>query len=174
MSDRAPRPLFGFLFTPRPAEPGAPQTKWMRVPARGPLRLLVLIPTSVLLASILGAALFAIAGVGRSTSVAWGLALVVLGFPVVGLVLRAWIVGTYVCDSGVRITRWWRTDFLPWPEVTGVRIVGQGRGATVVLDTIDGAVVPTTVTALSADTAGRVEAWHIAADRMRTWWHETR
>ena len=173
MTGQPRKPIFGFVFGPRPQAPGSPALTWSRVPPRGPWRLALLITASFALAALAGSAFLA-AVASRSFS---GLAVAATGLAAVGicslLAARAWVLGTYVNDSGVRIVRIWRTDHLPWSAISGIRLCRGIIGSRIHLDTGDGGV-STSIGSFTLDTAGRSETWSMAVDRMHTWWRESR
>lgn len=174
MSGPTPRkPLFGFVFAPRPATPGAPALRWMRVPARGPIRLALLIIATLGIASLLGSALLGLASLRSASGLAIAAAVIVLALPVIGILTRAWILGVYLNDTGIKITRWWRTEHVPWPAVTAVTIRPARFGDRIHLETDDGPIT-TPLGSATLDTLGRPQTWDIAADRLRTWFTETR
>ena len=173
MTDEPRKPIFGFLFAPKQVQPGSPQLKWIRVPARGPLRLALLILVTSFCASVLGSALFALAGMRSTAGIGIAMAVIVLSLPIIGLVSRAWVLGTYVNDSGVKISRWWRTEHIPWPAIDAIDEGPGAGGHRVVLVTTEG-IVHTSIGSATLDTLLRTEAWSIAVDRMRTWWRESR
>lgn len=184
-ADHEHRPLLGSLYprrAPEPVDADARQTRWARVPSRGPWRLALLIPVTLAWLSIAIPALMAVAAVRSIAELAVVLLLLcVLGVPVSAILVRAWVSGTYVCDSGVKVATILRTTAVPWESVTAVRVVRgpmpwcgtplRVPGERVVLDTRDGAI-PTTVTSASADLWLRPQAWHAARDRLAVWWNE--
>ena len=167
------RPIFGFVFATRGDRPGAPQLRWIRVPARGPWRLALLILATLAVASVTGTALLTLAAArsGAGLGIA-ALALVVV-LPAIGLLVRAWVIGTYVNDSGVRNVGWWGSHFLSWPTVLEVRTRITRTGQRVVVCT-DAGDVDTRIGSRDLDTALRPQAWDAAVDRLRTWHRETR
>lgn len=173
MTETPRKPIFGFLFAPRQIRPGSPQVKWIRVPARGPLRLAVLILVTLFSMSLLGSALFALAGMRSAAGIGIAMAVILLSLPIIGLVSRAWVLGTFVNDSGVKISRWWRTEHVPWLAIDSIDEQPGTGGHHVVLVTTEG-IVHTSIGSANLDTLLRTEAWSIAVDRMRTWWRESR
>jgi hypothetical protein len=173
MTETPRKPIFGFVFTPRQIQPGSPQVRWIRVPARGPLRLAVLVLVTLFSMSLLGSALFALAGMRSPAGVGIAMAVIVLSLPIIGLVSRAWVLGTFVNDTGVKISRWWRTEHVPWPAIDSVDEQAGMGGHQVILVTTDG-MIRTSIGSATLDTLLRTEAWSIAVDRMQTWWRESR
>lgn len=172
MTSSPRKPLFGFIFTPKPPTPGAGQVSWLRIPARGPWRLTVLITATLTLASVLGTALLSLAATRTPQGVLIGALALLAMIPIVFLVSRGWVTGTYVNDSGVRVVRIWRSDFAPWPIVTGIGITSTRRGRYLVLDTSEGTIT-TSIGSFTWDTAGREQAWLSSVDRMRVWQRES-
>jgi len=177
---RPQRPIFGFLW-PAP-DPHAPvdddyrQTRLVRVTPRGPIRLLVLALATVVTVFLLTAALLtAIAApLSAATFVSAGIAATC-----VVLVLRGWVVGTYVNDDGVVVDTVIRRRSVPWSAVARVacldgraRLLGtplQVPGRRVVLLTTSGQTVETHVQSTSPDLLWRPEAFDVARDRMENW-----
>lgn len=167
------KPLFGFIFAPKPTTPGAVQVSWLRIPARGPWRLTVLILATLILASLLGTALLSLAATRTPQGVVIGAFTLLAMVPIVFLVARGWVTGTYVNDSGVRVVRLWRSDFVPWSIVTGIDITATRRDRHLVLDTPEGTIT-TSIGSFTWDTAWREQAWLSSVDRMRVWQRESR
>lgn len=189
MSQPPRRPVFWFLW-PRP-DPHAPvdgddeQVRWVRVTRPGPWRLAFLLPVSVLVVTLLAALVPAAAQATQPVErvavlVAAGLA----SGAVLVLLMRAWVVGTYVNDRGVKVAGTWRTTVVRWHDVSAVyrgsgsaRLLGLPvRRVAVRVDLVrtDGSVVPTHVTSVSPDLLGRPEAFDMAALRLQRWWEDTR
>jgi len=173
VTPQARKPLFGFLFAPKPATPGAGQISWLRIPARGPWRLAVLIISTLLLASVLGTALLSLAASRTPGSVTIGVLALLAMVPIVFLVARGWVTGTYVNDSGVRVVRIVRSDFAPWPIITGVDVTQTGRRQRLIIETSEGPI-DTTIGSFTWDTALREQTWLASVDRMRVWVTESR
>lgn len=186
-ADREHRPLLASLYprrAPEPVDDEARQVRWVRVPSRGPWRLALLIPLTLAWLSIAIPALMALAAVRSPGELAVALlVLCVVGVPVSAVLVRAWVSGTYVRDSGVKVSTILRTTAVPWDAVTSVRVIPDRvpwcgtplrlSGERVVLDTRAG-VVDTTLTTASADLWLRPQAWHAARDRLPVWWSEVR
>lgn len=184
-ADREHRPLLGPLYprrAPEPVDADARQTRWVRVPNRGPWRLALLIPVTLGWLSIAIPALMAIASVRSLGELAVVLLILcAIGVPVSAVLVRAWVAGTYVRDSGVKVSTILRTTSVPWDSITAVRVtVGtvpwcgtplRVPGERVVLDTREGPI-PTTLTSASSDLWLRPQAWHAARDRLLVWWNE--
>ena len=173
MREPVRKPIFTMFFTPKPNQPGLGQLKWLRIPARGPLRVMTLLLASILTASWVGAALFAVAASRNLTQLAVGLAIVFLTLPLLAIGIRGWTVGTYVNDAGVKISRWWSTNYLPWQQIQSVDVTSATGGERVVCVTQVGDVA-TTVSRRSPNMWGRPHTWLSARDRLHLWWRETR
>jgi hypothetical protein len=174
MTREPQRPIFGFIFAVKPDSPGSGQVRWIRLPGRGPWRLFTLIIATLVILTVFGAALFSIAGSRTVVEavVAIAIATIVAGFG--GLLTRAWIVGTYVNDSGVRITRWTTTEFLPWESIQKIEIHGSRARQRVLLRVTDSNTVATTISSVDADTLLRPRTWEATVDRLSVWLHENK
>jgi hypothetical protein len=177
------KPIFGFLW-PKP-EPGAPvdgayrQTRPVRVSARGPLRVAMLVLGSLAVVIVAGTSMMAAVATGFSVATVVSAAVVASG---VFLVLRGWVVGTYVSDDALLVETTWRRMVLPWPEVTrldriSTRVPLAGvpvpvRGERVIAVDAAGRLVPTHVYSTSPDLVLRPEAYDMAALRLQRWRQE--
>ena len=181
------RPVFWFLWPaadPGPLDADAVQDRWTRVCGRGPWRwaFLVVVSAAVVIA-ISSATAAALAQPGWIT-----IALtIVVALPLVALLTRAWVAGTYVSDRGVKVSSVLATEVLPWTTVTdivtarGTRLLGtplRTGGQRVVVRIVDGthgsSEIPTHIETASPDLWLRPQAWSAASDRLRTWLRETR
>lgn len=159
------RRIFAFLWPDPPTGPldgNARQVRLVRASPRGPLR--------VVLLGILTLAAFTVALVGAllivsSPSVTGGLILLCVLAPLLALTARAWQLGTYVNDEGVRVIRLFSTVGLLWSDVEAVvdtagcvSLVGDGR------------TVPTHVRRMGLDHLGSPQSYDIARDRIANWW----
>ncbi|MHB1212301.1 MAG: hypothetical protein ACYC0W_08585 [Candidatus Nanopelagicales bacterium] len=174
------RPVFGFLW-PRP-QPGAAvdganrQARPVRVAARGPLRVAVLVLGSLAVVVAAGTSMMAAVATGFSFATVVSAAVVASG---VFLVLRGWVVGTYVNDDALLVETTWRRRVLPWSEVTGLDRSPTGcplaglpvpvRGERVIAFDAAGAPVPTHVYSTSPDLLLRAEAYDMTALRLLRW-----
>ncbi len=157
------RPLLGFLW-PQPEVPrdgDAVQSRLIRVPARGPARLALLVLASLGLVVVTASAL--LAAIGTTWWLVLPAAAVIATFWV--LLLRAWTVGTYVNDLGVVDQRLLGVGAARWSAVSRVDDV-DGR---VVVTTRDGRVFETHVRLRSLDIWGRAERYDIAKTALRNW-----
>jgi hypothetical protein len=157
------RPIFGFLWPDRsePLDHNAHQRRMVRIPGRGPLRLLTLMTATVGVVALSGSVLLAASGVGW-IAVVFG-AFVVASLTVV--VLRAWVVGTYVNDDGFAVQRLFRADVGPWRDVWSVED-DDGR---IVLRLVTGVRVPTHIARRGLDLLARPTAYDMAALRFQRW-----
>lgn len=182
--DDGRRPIFGFLW-PRP-DPNAPvdadyrQLRAVRITARGPVRLAMLVLTSLAVTMAVASAILGAVGTGLTI---WTILASAICATALALVLRGWIVGTWVTDRGVRIDRLWTRTRLDWSEVSRVDRVRQAwpriglpwpvlTEGVVVVDR-DGRAHRTHVYATSPDLVLRPEAYDIAALRLQRWAEES-
>jgi len=177
------RPVFWFLWPtadPGPLDGAAMQTRWIRVCGRGPWRwgFLTLCTAAVVTLSCAAVAV-------ALTRPGWLSLLVTVAvvLPLVGLLARAWVAGTYVSDRGIKVSRILTTEAIPWPCVTdvvdapGSRLLGtplRVPGLGVVIRDDAGQGIRTHVESASPDLWLRPQAWSAASDRLRTWVRETR
>jgi len=171
------KPIFGFLW-PKP-DPDAPkdaayvQLRPLRVPRRGPIRVLGLTACGLIAVITVGSALLAGMGAGLSPAV---VVIAAMSATVVALVLRGSAVGTYVTDHEVRIETMLRRTEIPWSEVRsvstedsdtpflGLPIPVPGRWTS--LHLADGTTVRTHVYSTSPDLWLRAEAFDMARLRL--------
>jgi hypothetical protein len=173
VTSSARKPIFGFIFSPKPPTPGAAQVTWMRIPARGPWRLALLIGSSSIVAAFLGTALVALAATHTLEGVILGGTTLLVMMPVVLIIARGWVTGTYVNDTGVRVVRMWRSDFTPWSIVTAIDIAETRWGQRLLVVTSQGDI-HTDIGSITLDTAMRPQTWLSSVDRMRVWQREAR
>ena len=179
------RPIFWFLW-PRP-DPHAPvddayhQVRAVRISPRGPIRVALLAVGSVLEVIVMGSAVVAALGAGFSIYAVIGAAVAASGL---FLLLRGWVVGTYVNDYTLTIETIFRKRSLPWSEVVDVSASMQrcpflglpvpGRAMRVVATLTSSEVIGTHVYATSPDYWLRSEAFDMGAQRIERWHHDTR
>jgi hypothetical protein len=174
------KPIFGFLW-PKP-DPHAPvdgdyrQLRRVRVSPRGPIRIAALTLSAILLTIVTGLSIVASASTGLSPVT---LLVSALAASTLVLVLRGWVVGTYVTDLGVTVETTWRHTAVPWTEVSGV--VSESRrcpllglpvpvpGERSVLHLADGRILATHVYRTSPDLWLRPEAYDMARLRLERW-----
>ena len=192
------RSIFWFLWPaaePGPVDGDAVQERWIRVCGRGPWRWAFLIACSAAVVTLSSAALaVVVTQPGMLTLLLSALVIV----PLVALLARAWVAGTYVSDRGIKVSRILATDVAPWPEVADIAVASGSRclglpirvsGERIVVhlagaadtpraaDTAGAAaadVIDTHVETASPDLWLRPQAWLAASDRLRTWHRETR
>jgi len=174
------KPLFGFLW-PKP-DPDAPvdgayrQARPLRVCPRGLVRVALLLIATAVAVIGLGTAVMASLATG---AIAPTIVVAAVGATLVFLVLRGWIVGTYVSDDAVRIETVFGRHEVPWSTITSVDVVEarcpmlgtplRTHGRRVVLVTTQDATLMTHVYTTSPDILMRSEAFDVAASRLRNW-----
>lgn len=177
------KPIFGFLW-PKP-DPDAPvdgayrQVRRVRITPRGPIRLALLLGGSTVVAMAGASLMMAALTTAVSATTVIGGALVATA---IALILRGWVVGTYVNDEGVTVETTWRRTRVPWTAVRAVTIE-PGTAPLLglplpfpsrrsVVTTTDGVVLPTHVYACSPDLWLRDEAFDMASLRLERWREE--
>jgi hypothetical protein len=177
------KPIFGFLW-PRP-DPDAPvdsayrQVRRIRVTPRGPVRLATLLISSAAVAMAGASIMMAALTTAVSVATVIGGAVVATA---IALILRGWVVGTFVNDAGVTIETTWRRTSIPWASVRAVT-TEAGRApflglplpvasSRTVVTTSDGVRLPTHVYASSPDLWLRAEAFDMARLRLERWLDE--
>lgn len=116
------RPIFWFLWPaaePGPVDGDAVQGRWIRVCGRGPWRWAFLIACSAAVVTLSSAALAVVVTQPGLLTLLLSACVIV---PVIALLARAWVAGTYVSDRGVKVSRILTTDLVPWSEVTGIAV----------------------------------------------------
>ena len=107
---------------------------------------------------------------------------IVVAVPLIALLARAWVAGTYVNDRGIKVSEVLTTLLIPWSEVRSIDIVPRTRmlGVPVRVGGEHVGVIwsqgraATHVETASPDLWLRPQAYAAAADRLRTWFRETR
>jgi hypothetical protein len=181
------RPVFWFLWPaaePGPVDADAVQERWLRVCGRGPWRWAFLIVASAAVVISVSAAVAATLAQPGWITIALS---IVVAVPLVALLARAWVAGTYVSDRGVKVSRVLTTELVPWPRVVAIDSVTGSRwlglplrlgGERIVVRTTDdagaSAAIDTHVETASPDLWLRPQALDAAAGRLRTWLRETR
>lgn len=175
------RPIFWFLWpspAPGPLDADAVQVRWLRICGRGPWRwafLIVFTAAVVIVVSAAGAATLAQPGL---LTIMFA---VIIGIPLVALLARAWVAGTYVSDRGVKVSSVLTTVVIPWSDIDdvttspGSRLLGlplraAGRRVDIAWH---GGLAPTHVESLSPDLWLRPESFAAARDRLSTWLRES-
>lgn len=178
------KPIFGFLW-PKP-DPDAPvdaafrQVRKVRIPGRGVLRVVVMFVATVLTVSLIGSALMSGLAVPSLPAVIIGAA---ISATALVLVLRGWIVGTFVTDAVVSIDNTWRRTTLPWSEVRAIEVAAARvpllglpipvRGQRCIVCAHDGRRIPTHIYTASPDVLFSAEAFDIARLRLVHWFERT-
>jgi hypothetical protein len=174
------KPIFGFLW-PKP-DPAAPvdgayrQVRRVRINPRGPVRVAVLMLGSITVTIVAATLVMAALTTTVTLATVAGGALVATG---IVLVLRGWVVGTYVNDEAVTVETTWRRTSIPWASVRAITTQESpapflGLPVRVpslrsVVTTSDGASLPTHVYACSPDLWLRPEAFDMARLRLERW-----
>lgn len=174
------KPIFGFLWPSR--DPHAPvdgayrQVRKVRITPRGPVRLAALILGSIALTLTTTSAILSGVSAGFSLATVVGAALSASGLV---LVLRGWVVGTFVSDQAVTIESTWQQVVVPWTAVQqvvtepcrvpalGLPLRVGGQRTLVILD--DGRRLGTHVYTASPDLWLRPEAFDMASLRLERW-----
>ena len=176
------RPIFWFLWPapePGPVDEQAVQARWLRVCGRGPWRWAFLIVASAVVATVVSAA--AAATLARP-GILTVMLTVLIAAPLVALLARAWVAGTYVNDRGIKVSGVLTTQVIPWSAVEGIdtdprsRLLGlplrmPGAGARIRWS--QGATA-THIESLSPDLWLRPQSYDAARERLITWHRETR
>jgi hypothetical protein len=179
------RPVFWFLW-PRP-DPSAPvddayhQVRAIRISPRGPIRVALLVVSSVIEVIVMGMAVVGALGSGISVYAVVGAAIAASGL---FLLLRGWVVGTYVNDYVLTIETTFRKRSLPWSQVADVSASTQRcpflglplrtRSTRVIVTDTSGLQIGTHVYATSPDYWLRSEAFDMAAQRIERWAQDSR
>ncbi|MDA3021797.1 MAG: hypothetical protein O2943_03885 [Actinomycetota bacterium] len=163
MSTAPNRPIFWFLW---PQEKTAVdgdfrQIRMLRIPARGPWRLILLVAATLLLVMLGGVAIMGSAGAGLFPVLLTGAVLA----SALLVLLRGWSIGTYVNDAGFAIRRMFTSTIGSWSSVVNTdRTDGQ-----VVLHLVDGSTVSTHIARNSLDTWLRPSAYDAATISIENW-----
>lgn len=157
------KPIFGFLWPERnePLDGDARQTRMLRVPGRGPLRIVALVAATLFAVPFAGSVVLGALTVGWFMVV---LSAVVLATIIV-LILRAWVIGTYVNDDGFAVQRMFGADVGRWAEVWQCEVE---RG-TLLVHLLDGTPVATLISRRNLDFIGRPTAFDAAVLRFERW-----
>lgn len=176
------RPIFWFLWPasdPGPLDHDAVQARWSRVCGRGPWRWAFLLCCTALVITVVSAA---VAAVLASPGLLTLMLSIVIALPLIALLARAWVAGTYVSDRGIKVSGVLTTVVIPWSEVVaitpapGSRLWGlpwRARGQRIEIVWSQD-VVATHVETASPDLWLRPQAFDAARDRLLTWLRETR
>lgn len=173
------KPIFGFLW-PAP-DPNAPtdgdyrQTRLVRVCPRGIVRIVALLAFTLATIAFVGSAVLAALSTRELLP---ALVSAAVGATLIVIMLRGWVVGTYVNDEVLRIETTWRRRTIPigsargCVEETGAPLLGlplPTRARRVHVRLADGTSRPTHVYASSPDLWPSGEAYEIARDRLTRW-----
>lgn len=174
------KPIFGFLW-PKP-DPDAPvdaayhQTRRVRITPRGPVRLALLLVSTAVIVIAAGSAL--LVGLSGAPLGATFIAAAIVGAALL-LVLRGWVVGTYVTDDEVTIETTFARTSVRWSGVASVDVVDGRRGflglpvrapaRESVLTLADGTELRTHIYSTSPDLWLRPEAFDMATSRLQRW-----
>jgi len=155
------KPIFGFLWPERPVEDPPRQIRLIRISGRSPLRLVVLVGATLLSLIVLGSVILA------ATQIGWVMVLLsaVVIATVVVLLLRAWVVGTYVNDDGFAVQRIFGLDVCRWSDVYALESINGVLCARL----LDGQVVSTSIARRNLDYLGRPVAYDMAVLRFERW-----
>lgn len=179
------RPVFWFLWPapePGPVDADAVQSRWMRVCGRGPWRWAFLIACTALVVTVISAA---VAATLDRPSWATAALSILVAVPLIAMLARAWVAGTYLSDRGIKVSRVLTTEVLPWPVVAdvsardrsrwlGTPLLLPGRRIAVLANDGTGSAIDTHVQTASPDLWLRPQSFEAAHDRLRTWLRETR
>ena len=165
MRQEHPRPIYGFLWPradPRaPVDEGYVQVRLIRVPSRGPMRIILLVAGTVGLMMLTGSALSA--AVGTSWLLLFPVSALIATYLV--LLLRCWSVGTYVNDAGIAVQRLLGTDSARWAQVRDV----MDESGLVIVTLRDGRRLRTHIDRRSLDLIGRAEQYDMAKLALQRW-----
>jgi hypothetical protein len=177
------KPIFGFLWpkpdSDAPVDGAYRQVRRARITPRGPIRLATLLIASAVVAMAGASLMMAALTTAVSVATVIGGALVATA---IMLILRGWVVGTYVSDDAVTVETTWRRVTVPWDDVRAItteRCRSPFLGLPVhvastrsVLTLADGSTLPTHVSSCSPDLWLRAEAFDMASLRLERWLDE--
>ena len=176
------RPIFWFLWPasdPGPLDGDAVQVRWARICGRGPWRWGFLIGFTALVVITVSAA---VAATLADPDLLTFMLSIVIALPLIALLARAWVAGTYVSDRGIKVSGVLTTVVIPWRDVraidatVGSRLLGlplRGHGERMEISWAE-TTTATHVETASPDLWLRPEAFDAARDRLITWLRETR
>lgn len=107
---------------------------------------------------------------------------VLIAVPLIALLARAWVAGTYVSDRGIKVSGVLTTQVIPWSAVEGIDTAARSRllglpvrmaGAAARVRWSEG-LTATHVESMSPDLWLRPESYDAARDRLITWHRENR
>lgn len=157
------RPIFGFLWPPtdNAVDGDYQQIRMIRIPARGPWRLILLVGASLVIVMFAGVAIMAVAGAGVLPVLGTGAFLA----STVVILLRGWSIGTYVNDEAMTVRRMFSSTACRWSNVARVECTEQA----VVLYLVDGSTIVTSIAVNSLDTWLRPSAYDAAVIAFENW-----
>lgn len=98
------------------------QSEWVRVSRRGPLRIAFLVALTLIFSWVALGSLLAVFTAGNAfTRVVVGACAGLIMAGAAWILMRAWVVGTFLNDHGVRIRRAASTDTVAWQDVADIR-----------------------------------------------------
>jgi len=174
------RPIFWFLWPPSapgPLDGDASQARWLRVCGRGPWRWAFLILfTAAVITVVSAAGAAALSQPGLVTA----MLTILIAVPLVALLARAWVAGTYVNDRGIKVSGVLTTTVIPWSDVIEFTLTGRSRLLGTPLRLAgehvgvrwSQATTPTHVETASPDLWLRPQSFDAARDRLLTWYRE--
>lgn len=152
------------------------QVRPLRIPRRGPFRWALLLLGTVTLAITTGSAILAALVAPMTPGTFLGAA---VSATALLLILRGWVVGTYVNDAGVSVDTMWRRRFVEWSAVTATSCVDSTtpllglpvriRGRRVIVTLSDGSSLATHIYSTSPDLYLRPEAFDMACRQWENW-----
>ena len=163
MTEEPRRPIFWFLWpAPKTAvDSQYQQVRMIRLPARGPWRLALLVGATLLIIMLGGVAIMGSAGAGPIPVLITGAVLA----SALLILSRGWSTGTYVNDAGFAIRRMFISHVEPWANLVGFDRTGER----IVLHLTDGSTIKTGIAKNSLDTWLRPSAYDAAAIAFENW-----
>ena len=170
------KPIFGFLWT-NSSEISTNQSRFLRVGRRGIIRLGILVTSTLVLLSV---ATISTGYLLTSNAIIESFLIGAMVATSSVLVLRGWILGTYVNDTGIKIVRTLSTRVVPWTDVEDVhktlaawRLLSIPIGLRshhVVLRTKQNELIPTHVYKGSIDGLFTDDSVDILQSLITRWW----
>jgi hypothetical protein len=174
------KPIFGFLWA-KP-DPNAPvdsayrQVRPVRITGRGPVRVLMLVTATALTVALAGSTVTAALDTRALLPTLLGAAVTATA---IALVLRGWVVGTYVSDDAIRVETTVRRREVPWTSIGPTLTMDMPSpllglpwhvdAQRCVLRLVDGTTLATHVYTSSPDLWLRPEAFDMARLRLERW-----
>lgn len=157
---REPRPLIPWW----PSHAAGSQAL-VRIPARGPIGVAVLLLATLGWLSLAGPMM--LAGANQPLALVAPFA-AVLATSLIA-VLRSWTLGTYVNDVGIVVRRFWRTRRYTWAAIDGVDITGTRVDLRCRTDGNNESRIRTHVRRWSLDLVGSRSAFLASAEQLCRW-----